>query len=228
MTTMVNKLNSGESFKSSSKFTADLTFIRMPKGGKSARQKALLGKRSTAEVLKKKHSVIQITNSDALCCARAICVAKAWIHKDEGYRQKINYGNAKKFETVRSRMAHQLHEDVGIPLGACRHQELKKFQDFLAPDYQLKVMATSYPYMVVFVGPEAPHIIRYVDVTSEYPYVNKYGTYPIGHPEIFLEPDDKDPASYYGILTVDILPPYHLYNPVLPLRQGKKLTFPLC
>ncbi|CAH3124157.1 unnamed protein product [Pocillopora meandrina] len=43
--------------------------------------------------------------------------------------------------------------------------------------------------------------IRYVDVTSEYPYVNKYGTYPIGHLEIFLEPDDQDPASYFGILT---------------------------
>ena len=50
----------------------------------------------------------------------------------------------------------------------------------------------------------------------------------MGHPEIFLEPDDQDPASYYGILTVDILPPYYLYNPVLPLRRGKKLTFPLC
>ena len=51
---------------------------------------------------------------------------------------------------------------------------------------------------------------RYVDVTSEYPYVNKYSTYPMGHPEIFLEPDDQAPASYYGILTVDILPPYNL------------------
>ena len=106
MTTMANKLNSGESFKSSSKFTADLTFIRMPKGGKSGRQKALVGKRSLAEVLKKKHSVVQITNSDKLCCARAICVAKAWIHKDEGYQQKIDYEDVKRCETVQSRMVH--------------------------------------------------------------------------------------------------------------------------
>ena len=106
MTTMANKLNLGESVKSSSKFNADLTFIRMPKGGKSGRQKALVGKRSLAEVLKKKHSVVQITNSDELCCARAICVAKAWIHKDEGYRQKIDYENVKRCETVQSRMAH--------------------------------------------------------------------------------------------------------------------------
>ena len=49
----------------------------MPKGGKSVRQKALVGKRFMAEVLKKKHSVIQIKNSDELCFARAICVAKS-------------------------------------------------------------------------------------------------------------------------------------------------------
>ena len=58
----------------------------MPKGGKSVRQKALVGKRFMAEVLKKKHSVIQIKNSDELCFARAICVAKAWILKDEVYQ----------------------------------------------------------------------------------------------------------------------------------------------
>ena len=40
----------------------------MPKGGKSGRQKALEGKRSMAEVLKKKHSVIQIKNSDRVFC----------------------------------------------------------------------------------------------------------------------------------------------------------------
>ena len=44
----------------------------------------------------------------------------------------------------------------------------------------------------------------------------------MGHPEIFLKPDDQDAASYYGFLTVDILPPYNLYNPVLLLRHGKK------
>ena len=43
----------------------------------------------------------------------------------------------------------------------------------------------------------------------------------MGHPEIFLETDDQDPASYYGILTVDILPPYNLYNPVLPFDMEK-------
>lgn len=67
--------------------------------------------------------------------------------------------------------------------------------------------------------------IRYVDVTSEYPWVTKYGSYLVGHPTILFEPEDQDPTHYYGIMSVDIVPPYDLYNPVLPLRQKGKLTF---
>lgn len=70
--------------------------------------------------------------------------------------------------------------------------------------------------------------IRYVDVTSEYPWVNKYGTYPVGHSTILFEPEDQDPAHYFDIIKVDILPPFGLYNPVLPHRHKVKLTFPLC
>ena len=32
--------------------------------------------------------------------------------------------------------------------------------------------------------------ISYIDVTSEYPYVNKYGTYPVGHPDIYLKAEN--------------------------------------
>ena len=70
--------------------------------------------------------------------------------------------------------------------------------------------------------------IRFVDVTSEYPWVNKYGTYPVGHPTIFFEPDVQDITHYFGIACVDVLPPFSLFNPVLPYRYNGKLTFPLC
>ena len=73
---------------------------------------------------------------------------------------KIDYENVKRCEPVQSWMAHQTHEDAGVSLGACGHEELKNFQDLLAPDYQLKVVATSYLYVMVFVGPKAPHIIH--------------------------------------------------------------------
>ena len=70
--------------------------------------------------------------------------------------------------------------------------------------------------------------IRYVDVTSLYSWVNKNCPYPIGHPQIIMQPVDQSLGSYFGIATLDILPPAGLFRPVLPVRSGNKLTFPLC
>ena len=70
--------------------------------------------------------------------------------------------------------------------------------------------------------------IRYCDITSLYPWVNKNATYPIGHPQIITQPRDQSITSYFGLATVDILPPTNLYHPVLPVRCNQKLTFPLC
>ena len=70
--------------------------------------------------------------------------------------------------------------------------------------------------------------IRYYDFTSLYPWVNKNCEYPEGHPTIISQPNTTDISNYFGIVKCDILPPKGLYHPVLPLRQGGKLTFPLC
>ena len=70
--------------------------------------------------------------------------------------------------------------------------------------------------------------ILYVDVTSLYPWVNKTACYPIGHPVIKFEPADQNLDNYFGIALVTILPPRDLYHPMLPVRHGGKLTFPLC
>ena len=74
--------------------------------------------------------------------------------------------------------------------------------------------------------------IRYVDVASEYPWVNKNGVYPVGHPLIEIEPEEQDPLTYFGLLKVDMLPPTELFYPVLPYRHkmgsSYKLKFPLC
>jgi len=70
--------------------------------------------------------------------------------------------------------------------------------------------------------------IKYIDVTSLYPWVNKGSDYPVGHPQIIVNPDDQDIHYYFGMAKVDILPPHELYHPVLPFRHRGKLTFPLC
>ena len=70
--------------------------------------------------------------------------------------------------------------------------------------------------------------IKYVDFTSLYPWVNKHCSYPIGHPSIFTNPRSQDIEDYFGLATIDIIPPAGLFHPVLPVRSGNKLTFPLC
>jgi hypothetical protein len=58
--------------------------------------------------------------------------------------------------------------------------------------------------------------ISYVDVTSLYPYINKTGKIPIGHPEIVIE-GFIDIQQYEGFIKCKILPPRGLYIPVLPV-----------
>ena len=70
--------------------------------------------------------------------------------------------------------------------------------------------------------------IKYIDINSLYPFVNKIKTYPVGHPKIFTHPADQNIAHYFGIAKVKLLPPGNLYHPVLPVRANSKLTFPLC
>lgn len=70
--------------------------------------------------------------------------------------------------------------------------------------------------------------ISYVDFTSLYPSINKYGTYPVGFPRIIYQPENQKIEDYFGIAQVDILAPERLYHPVLPVRAGGKLIFPLC
>ena len=70
--------------------------------------------------------------------------------------------------------------------------------------------------------------MRYYDYTSLYPWVNKNGRYPLGHPEILYEPGTTDLANYFGLAKCTVLPPDGLYHPVLPYRTHDKLTFPLC
>lgn len=58
--------------------------------------------------------------------------------------------------------------------------------------------------------------------------MNKYSEYPVRFPEIYLNPTDQEIDHYFGVALVDVLPPERLFHPFLPVREGGKLTFPLC
>ena len=66
--------------------------------------------------------------------------------------------------------------------------------------------------------------IKYYDVTSLYPFINKTGKIPLGHPKIITEHFDSI-ENYEGLIKYKILPPKELYMPVLPVRCNGKLMF---
>jgi hypothetical protein len=74
-------------------------------------------------------------------------------------------------------------------------------------------------------------------VCSLYPFVNKYGKYPVEHPKIHVGPEVcalLDIETIEGLVKCTVLPPQDLYHPVLPyrcngavhaLRSSVKLNF---
>ena len=62
---------------------------------------------------------------------------------------------------MQARLAHQLHESAGVPLGPCGIPEIKKFEAAL-PGYQLNVASKEYLNALIYSGPEAEkHIYLY-------------------------------------------------------------------
>ncbi|XP_054283566.1 uncharacterized protein LOC129000629 [Macrosteles quadrilineatus] len=72
--------------------------------------------------------------------------------------------------------------------------------------------------------------IEYVDVCSLYPWVCKYGKYPVDHPTIYVGDREcrQRGLNVEGLLKCKVLPPRDLYHPVLPAKMNDKLMFVLC
>ena len=70
--------------------------------------------------------------------------------------------------------------------------------------------------------------IDYIDYTSLYPWVNKYGTYPLGHPTILKTPVNQNVHEYFGVAKVDVLAPEKLFHTILPMKLASKCMFTLC
>ena len=71
-------------------------------------------------------------------------------------------------------------------------------------------------------------VIRYIDICSLYPYINKYFKYPILHPVIYVGDECPPLDRLEGLVLCTVLPPRNLFHPVLPARINNKLLFTLC
>ena len=118
---------------------------------------------------KRKRSIIQIKNQDELCCARAIVTMRAWCHRnDPGCMPRNNWETLRNGYPRQGVYARQLHQATGVPEGPCSLPELETFQRHLAPTYQLKVMSRHHPFVIIFRGPDAPHLIMLLKGGNHY------------------------------------------------------------
>jgi len=71
---------------------------------------------------------------------------------------------------------------------------------------------------------------HYADFTSLYPHINATIRYPVGHPEVLLQPSMEKfkNGEYFGVAKCTMLPPTNLYHPILPAKINDKLMFTLC
>ena len=169
MRKIAGKLNSNESFNPEDGFQIDLTLLR-PMGTGSGHGKRLNpGRMGVAMSRQVKKSIVEIRNSDDLCCARAIVTMKALAEykvaekkREEGAEVPALLQTLKEkeeellteYETLRDTklekrkitlqrlLANRLHERAGVPKGPCGRKELITFQEYLSaqsPPFQLKV-----------------------------------------------------------------------------------------
>ena len=73
-------------------------------------------------------------------------------------------------------------------------------------------------YFVTLQGCVINETDLYIDVCSLYPFICKYGLFPLGHPTILSQEniDQDNLQQYCGLIKCKVLPPTDLYHPVLP------------
>ena len=69
--------------------------------------------------------------------------------------------------------------------------------------------------------------VRYLDFNTLYSSILFYCLMPVGNP-IVLTRDLHTLDGFFGLAKVHVLPPHDSYIPVLPVRVGGRLLFPLC
>ena len=136
-------IQSNQDFRLNDTVTVDIIRVEEPQGGASnGRSKRTI--LNIREYLKKKKSVITITNTDNLCLARALVVAIARIENDPKYHQ-IRESKGR----IQLQRALDLHRAANVPLDLCGLDEVKQFQEHLT-NYEITVLSGDHGDSIIF------------------------------------------------------------------------------
>ena len=169
---MTALLNSKEDFALDDTFVVDLTYVRPPRG--TGRRK--LGSDAFANMVKSKHSCIEITNKDDLCCARALVTARAYQHKDQSALHLSEYNVIRQGRDVQKAKARKLLRLAKVPEGPCGLPEIRDFEKVLS-DYQVIVVSADHGNAIVHCGPTALQQLILLAHQGHYDVITKLNAY---------------------------------------------------
>ena len=144
-------LNSNEQFEMDDSFQLRITHVQRPPQGTGSRHRLKPGHQTLALLKPKKRSIVQIRNTDVLCCARSLVTAKA---KVDQHPQWYSFKNGRKLQKEQALL---LHHDANVPFGPCGYEELTQFS--LAPslfDYQIVLVDADRAFHITGFGPPNP------------------------------------------------------------------------
>ena len=152
-------IQSNQEFRLNDTVDVNVIHVSMPSGGKG-------NKRSEIN-LEKKRSIVRIQNDDDLCMARALVAAKAKLDNDHQYKYVADYR-----KPMQTRLAQELHQNAGVPLGPCGLEQAKQFQAYLT-DYQINIVSKEYSNKIIFTGPEKEKKIYLYMHNNHYDVITK-------------------------------------------------------
>ena len=137
-------IQSNREFRLNDSVQVNLVHVEMPNGGTGTKRSEI----NLEKHLAKKGSVIRIQNKDDLCLARALVVSIAKIENDSRYKSIADHR-----WPLQTRLANDLHQKAGVPVGPCGLDEVKRFQKYLS-EYQVNIVSKDHQNSILYSGPE--------------------------------------------------------------------------
>ena len=144
---LAQALNSNEQFQMDDSFQLSITQVQHPPQGTGKPCRGKPDHATLQAITKHSRSVIRIQNVNALCCARALVVAKARLD------QHRKWESIRKGDKLQRELALRLHDEARVPPGPCSYDALTKFS--IAPslaNYQIILVDADRSFHVTTFG----------------------------------------------------------------------------
>ena len=156
-------IQSNKEFRLNDTVEMNVIHVSMPMGGKRSKRSEV----NLEKHLDKKKSIVRIRNEDELCMARALVVAKAKLDNNPQYKSIVDHRRP-----MQRRLAQELHQNAGVPLGPCGIEQAKQFQAYLS-EYQISIVSKEYGDKIIYTGPEKDKRIYLYMHNNHYDVITK-------------------------------------------------------